>query len=100
MTDAQLYHAWTLWLIVAAVIVLAAAALLIWILLVARAIAANAARALRAAERIRANTQPIWALAATNATGAHALDAARSIEDHARGVADLLEGRGAGAVSA
>ena len=100
MSDAQLYHAWTLWLAVAAVIVAAAAALLIWILLLARAIAANAVRALRAVEKIRANTQPIWALAATNATGAQILEAAWSVEDHARQVADALEGRDAGAASA
>jgi len=100
MNDAQLYQAWTLWLAVAAVLVAAAAGLLIWILILARAIAGNAARALRAAEKIRSNTQPIWALAATNATASQLLEAAWSIEDHARQVADLLEGHGASAASA
>lgn len=100
MSDAQLYHAWTVWLVVAAVIVAAAAGLLIWILILARAIAANAGRALRAAEKIRANTQPIWALAATNATASQVLETAWSVEDHARQVADLLEGHSAGAASA
>jgi hypothetical protein len=100
MTDAQLYRDWGLWLVVAAVLVVVAAALLIWILLTARAIAGNAGRALRAAERIRANTQPIWALAATNATASELLQAAWSIEDHATGVADLLGGHGRNAASA
>lgn len=100
MSDSQLYHAWTLWLIVAVVIVAAAAGLLIWILMLARAIAANATRALRAAEKIRANTQPIWALAAANATAAQALEATWSIEEHAGQVADLLEGHGASAATA
>jgi hypothetical protein len=100
MSDAQLYRDWGLWLIVGGALVAAAAVLLIWILVLARAIAANATRALRAAEKIRANTQPIWALAATNATAAQLLEAAWSIEDHAGQVADLLEGHGQGAVSA
>ena len=100
MSDAQLYHAWTPWLAVAAALVAVAAGLLIWILIVARAIAANAARALRVADQIRANTRPIWALAATNAAAAQVLEAAWSIEDHTRQVADLLEGHGASAASA
>lgn len=100
MNDAQLYHAWTFWLAVAAAIVAVAAGLLIWILILARAIAANATRALRAAEKIRSNTQPIWALAATNATASQVLETAWSIEDHARQVADLLEGHSASAASA
>jgi hypothetical protein len=100
MSDAQLYHAWAFWLAVAGVLVVVAAALLVWILVLARAIAANAARALRAAEKIRANTRPIWALAATNATAAQLLEAAWATEDHAGQVADLLEGHGRSAASA
>jgi len=72
----------------------------LWILSLARAIAANATRALHAAEKIRANTQPIWALAATNATAAQLLETAWAIEDHAGQVADLLEGHGRRAASA
>lgn len=100
MSDVQLYRDWELWLVVGGVLVIVAAGLLIWILVLARAIATNATRALRAAENIRANTQPIWALAATNATAADLLEAAWSIEDHARQVADLLEARGHSAASA
>jgi hypothetical protein len=100
MSDAQLYGDWGLWLIVGGLLVVAAAALLIWILFLARAIAANATRALNAAEKIRVNTQPIWALAATNATAAQLLESAWSIEDHAGQVADVLEGHGQGAASA
>jgi hypothetical protein len=100
MIDAQLYRAWETWLAIGGVLVVVAAALLIWILLIARAIAANAVRALRAAEQIRESTRPIWALEATNATAAGLLDAAWSIEDHAAQVADLLEGHGRSAASA
>ena len=100
MTDAQLYHAWAFWLVVGGTLVVVAAALLIWILVLARAIASNATRALRAAEKIRANTQPIWALAATNATATQLLEAAWSIEEHAGQVADMLEGRGKSTASA
>ena len=100
MSDAQLYQVWARWLLVGGVLVVVAASLLIWILFLARAIAVNATRALRAAEKIRANTQPIWALAATNATAARLLETAWAIEDHAGQVADLLEGHGRRAASA
>ena len=100
MSDAQLYQAWARWLVVGGVLVVVAASLLIWILFLARAITVNATRALRAAEKIRANTQPIWALAATNATAAQLLETAWAIEDHAGQVADLLEGHGRRAASA
>jgi len=100
MSDAQLYRDWGLWLTLAGVLVVVAAALLIWIAILARSIAANATRALRAAEQIRANTQPIWALAATNAAAGEVLEAAWSIERHAAQVADVLEGHGRGAASA
>jgi hypothetical protein len=62
MTDAELWALWRLWIGVATAIILIAAALLVTIWLTARSILAHATRALRAAEAIRANTQPIWAL--------------------------------------
>ena len=91
MTDAQLYTDWIIGLIIAAVVVVIVAVLLIWILLLARSVYANAVRALNAVERIRANTQPIWALQDTNAVGVQLLEGAQSIREHAEAAADVLE---------
>lgn len=92
MTDAQLYTDWIIGLIITVVVVVIVAALLLWILALARSIAANATRALHAVERIRANTQPIWALQDTNAVGLQILEGAQSIREHAEAAADVLEG--------
>ncbi len=92
MTDAQLYTDWIIGLIIAAVVVVVVAVLLLWILALVRSIAANATRALRAVERIRANTQPIWALQDTNAVGLQLLEGAQSIREHAETAAGVLEG--------
>src|SRR5579859_2486680 len=92
MTDAQLYNDWIIGLIIAAVVIVIVAALLLWILALVRSIAANAIRALQAVERIRANTQPIWALQDTNAVGLQLLEGAQSIRKHAEAAADVLEG--------
>ncbi len=91
MTDAQLYTDWIIGLIITAVVVVIVAALLIWILVLVRSITANAIRALHAVERIRANTQPIWALQDTNAVGVQLLEGAQSIRGHAEAAADVLE---------
>lgn len=91
MTDAQLYTDWIIGLIIAAVVVVIVAVLLLWILALVRSILANAVRALHAVERIRANTQPIWALQDTNAVGVQLLEGARSIREHAEAAADVLE---------
>ena len=91
MTDAQLYTDWIIGLIITAVVVVIVAALLLWILALVRSIAANATRALQAVERIRANTQPIWALQDTNAVGVQLLEGAQSIREHAEAAADVLE---------
>ena len=58
MSDAELWAAWRLWIVVATVVVLLAAGLLITISLTARRILAEAVRALNAVEAIRKNTQP------------------------------------------
>ena len=81
MTDADLWAAWWLWMGIAAVVVLIAAGLLITIWLTARKILADAVRALNAAEKIRAQTQPIWALQDTNVVAEDILETVRAIED-------------------
>ena len=66
MSDAELWSAWRMWIVVATVVVLLAAGLLITILVTARRILRDAVRALNAVEIIRKNTQPIWELQTTN----------------------------------
>jgi hypothetical protein len=76
---------------VAAAVIVVAAALLVVIWRTARAIHADALRALRAAERIRENTTPIWALETTNEVGAELLDSVRALEAKGGALAAALE---------
>ena len=80
MSDADLWAAWRLWMIVATVIVLVAASLLVTIWLTARSIHAHALRALAAAEKIRVQTLPIWELQTTNEVAGRMLETVRAIE--------------------
>lgn len=91
MTTAELWGAWRLWMLVAAAIVLVAAVLLITIWLTARGILAHARRALAAAERIRQNTAPIWALQTSNQVAGSLLETVRSIEKKGGALAAALE---------
>ena len=80
MSDADLWAAWRLWMIVAVAVVLIAASLLITIWLTARSILVHAVRALTAAEKIRKNTLPIWELQTTNDVAVTLLQTVQSIE--------------------
>ncbi|GAC1415185.1 MAG: hypothetical protein NVSMB53_13600 [Gemmatimonadaceae bacterium] len=91
MTDADLWAAWRLWLMVAVAIILVAAALLITIWLTARSILAHAVRALAAADKIRGYTDPIWALDTTNEVAGGLLETVQSIEAKGGKLADALE---------
>ncbi|MFN2398207.1 MAG: hypothetical protein ABR543_06135 [Gemmatimonadaceae bacterium] len=91
MTDAELWGAWRLWIIVAAVIVVVAAALLVTIWITARQILAHAVRAINAAAAIRESTQPIWALQTTNDVAEGLLATVRSIEEKGGKLAAALE---------
>ena len=91
MSDATLWAAWRVWLGVAVVIVLLAAALLIAIVVTARGILRHAVRAKIAAEAIRVNTAPIWALQTTNEVGEGLLAAVNSIEAHGGALAAALQ---------
>lgn len=93
MTDQQLWSAWQLWLGIAVVVVAIAAALLVAIVVTARAIVAEAVRAKAAAEAIRANTLPIWALQTSNDVAGQLLQTVRSIEAHGGALADALTRR-------
>ena len=90
MTDADLWAAWRLWMVVGAVVVLLAAGLLVTIWLTARSIVAHATRALRAAEGIRDNTRCIWQLQTTNEVAEEILATVESIEAGAAKLADAL----------
>lgn len=83
MTAQQIYQWWGVWLAVAGVLVLAAAALLATIIVLARQIGALAATALALVQEIEANTKPIWQLNATNKVAADLLAGAQAIEGHA-----------------
>lgn len=91
MTDADLWSAWRLWMSVAVVIILVAATLLIMIWRTARGIHREALRALAAAEKIRANTNPIWALETTNEVAGTMLATVQHIEANGGALATALE---------
>jgi hypothetical protein len=93
MSDAELWAAWRLWIVVASVLVLLAAGLLITILVTARSILAEAVRALNAVETIRKNTQPIWELQATNQVAAQILQSVEAIEHKGGALVRALEGQ-------
>jgi ABC-type thiamin/hydroxymethylpyrimidine transport system permease subunit len=91
MTDGELWASWRLWMVVAASVVLVAATLLIVIWQTARGIYSEALRALRAAERIRESTMPIWALATTNEVAGDILTTVQHIEANGGALATALE---------
>ncbi|MEW5834441.1 MAG: hypothetical protein ACOZJZ_23285 [Pseudomonadota bacterium] len=90
MSAQEIYGWWFLWLGVAGVIVVAAAALLITIAVLARQIAALAATALGVVEQVEQNTKPIWQLNATNHVARQLLDGAHAIEGNALAVVGAL----------
>ena len=95
MTDADLWAAWRIWMAVAVVIVLVAAALLVTIWLTARSIAAHARRAVRALEAIRENTRAIWGLQTTNEVAEELRDTVRDIETKAAALVEALQSHAA-----
>jgi len=91
MSEADLWGAWRLWMIVAGAVVLIAATLLITIWLAARSILFHAVRALHAAEKIRQNTLPIWELQTTNEVATELLATVESIEAKGGKLAEALQ---------
>ena len=90
MTGEQIYGWWFIWLAVAGVVVVLAAALLITILVLARQIAALAATGLTVVGAIEQNTKPIWQLNATNHVAGQLLVGAEAIESNAVAIVDAL----------
>lgn len=91
MTDAELWSAWRLWMVVATLVILVAATLLVVIWRTARGIHTEAVRALAAAERIRTSTMPIWALETTNEVAGELLATVQHIEQTGGALAAALE---------
>ena len=91
MTSADLWAAWRLWMLVAAVVIVVAASLLVTIWLTARSIGAHATRALRAAEAIRDNTRVIWQLQTTNEVAEQIRDTVGEIEAKATKLIEALQ---------
>ncbi len=81
-----------IWLGVAAVIVVAAAALLIWIIAEAIAIKREAIRALAAARLVETRTLPLWAILDVNNGLRGAVATTLGIYGKAEGLADALYG--------
>ena len=90
MTAEQIYGWWFIWLGVAGVVVVLAAALLIAILVLARQISALAATGLAVVGEIEQNTKPIWQLNATNHVAGQLLGGAMAIESNAVAIVDAL----------
>ena len=91
MTDADLWASWRLWMGVATLVILIAATLLIIIWRTARGIHTEAVRALMAAQKIKDNTMPIWALQTTNEVGGQLLATVQAIEAKGGALAGALE---------
>ena len=90
MSAQDIYSWWFLWLGVAGVIVVAAAALLITILVLAQQIGSLAATGITLVEQIEQNTKPIWQLNATNHVAKDLLGGAQAIEANAVAIVDAL----------
>ena len=91
IADADLRTYWLIGLVLVAVVVVVVVVLLVAILLGARRILAAAARALKAVDGIRRDTDPLWDLTTTNKVAADLLAGASSIRRHAEGIAGALE---------
>ncbi len=83
MSTVDIYGYFVVWLVIAVVLVLAAAALLIAVIYTAHRIKKLAAVALGVVEDIEHNTKPIWQLNATNSVAGNLLVGARAIENNA-----------------
>ena len=90
MTAQAIYNWWFLWLGVGVTLVIAAAALLITIIVLARQIASLAATRLAVVEQIEQNTKPIWQLNATNHVAVQLLGGAQAIEANAGAIVGAL----------
>lgn len=96
----EVFTSWTLWYVVGAAIVVIAAAVVISILLVARGIEKEAARALAAGARVKANTDAIFGLGGALEGLETVRDVAERVEAKAAHLATAVHQESAGAGSA
>ena len=90
MNDDALYTSWYLWLGVATVLIIAAAALLLFVNGAARRILRLASAALGLVVEIKQNTSSIWGLQQTNEVAGQILQGSSDIKAHLTLVADAL----------
>ncbi len=90
MDETTLYNNFYLWLGVATILIIAAAALLILVWMAARRILRLATAALGLVEQIRSNTDSIWGLETTNEVAVNILEGAKDIETHAVMVVEAM----------
>ena len=95
MSATEVWASFRIYISVAALVVVIAASLLIFILVTARAILRDAVRAWAAAEAIRQNTLPIWGLETTNDVAVEIRDTVRAIEAKGGALAGALQGTAA-----
>lgn len=93
----EIFLSWGFWFAVGAAIVVIAATVVIAILLVARGIEREAARALAAAREVETVTQPLWALAGALAKLETVLHRAVAIAGKTGMLADAVESAGSDA---
>jgi hypothetical protein len=93
MTEAQLLNGWLIGVGIAVVVIVVVAALLIAVAETARRTLALATTALRVAEKIAHNVQPIWALQTTNTVMAEMAATTKQIEGQTVAIADSLKGK-------
>lgn len=84
------YAAWTMWLAIAGVVTVAAAALLVTIALLARRITRLGLQALAAVTAIEQHTKVIWQLNATNQVATRLAAGTSAIRTHGAAIAAAL----------
>ena len=90
MTTEDIYFYFFVWLGIAVVLVIAAAALLIGVIWCAHRIATLASVALGVVEDIEKNTKSIWQLDTTNKVAGQLLGGAKAIESNAGTIVEVL----------
>jgi len=90
MSEADLYFWWAVWLAIATIITIAAAALLITVIIAARRILKLAHKALDTVDEIEKNTNAIWQLKDSDEVADELLSGAEAIKDNATTIISVL----------
>lgn len=92
MSADEILQWWLIWLAVGGVIVLAAAALLVTIVALARSIGNLAGTAIGVVGEIEVNTRPVWELNTTNRVAGEIATGSEAAAGNAETIADALTG--------